>query len=77
LRLPPEVIWGQAMTQFSVYDLERRIAERATESPDISYTRKLLDRGVAQCSTPLSSSFLVYDASPSDAARASMVAARS
>ena len=37
------------MDQFSVYDLERRIAERATASPDVSYTRKFLDRGVEQC----------------------------
>jgi len=41
------------MDQFSVYDLERRIDERATESADISYTRKLLDRGVAQCAKKL------------------------
>jgi phosphoribosyl-ATP pyrophosphohydrolase len=41
------------MDEFSVYDLERRIEERATESPDVSYTRKLLDRGVAQCAKKL------------------------
>ena len=44
---------GQAMDKFSVYDLEHRIDERATESADVSYTRKLLDRGVAQCAKKL------------------------
>jgi phosphoribosyl-ATP pyrophosphohydrolase len=38
-----------AMDPFSVYDLERRVDERSTANPDLSYTRKLLDRGVAQC----------------------------
>src|SRR5258708_21060568 len=41
------------MDQFSVYDLERRIDERAAASADVSYTRKLLDRGVAQCAKKL------------------------
>src|SRR5580704_13276619 len=41
--------WGSAMDHFSVYDLERRVDERAAISADLSYTRKLLDRGVAQC----------------------------
>jgi phosphoribosyl-ATP pyrophosphohydrolase len=41
------------MDQFTVYDLERRIDERATDSPEVSYTRKLLDRGVAQCAKKL------------------------
>ena len=49
----PKVILGRVMDQFSVYDLERRIAERATVSAEISYTRKLLDRGVAQCAKKL------------------------
>jgi phosphoribosyl-ATP pyrophosphohydrolase len=44
---------GRVMDQFSVYDLERRIAERAAASADVSYTRKLLDRGVAQCAKKL------------------------
>ena len=44
---------GQGMDQFSVYDLERRIDGRATENADVSYTRKLLDRGVAQCAKKL------------------------
>jgi phosphoribosyl-ATP pyrophosphohydrolase len=37
------------MTQFTIADLERRIAERAKASPDESYTRKLLDKGAPQC----------------------------
>jgi len=36
-------------TTFTIRDLEARIAARATESAEVSYTRKLLDRGVAQC----------------------------
>ena len=41
------------MTEFTIYDLERRVHERAQASPDVSYTRKLLDRGVAQCAKKL------------------------
>jgi phosphoribosyl-ATP pyrophosphohydrolase len=37
------------MAMFTVHDLEKRIAERSRESAEVSYTRKLLDRGVAQC----------------------------
>ncbi len=37
------------MTSFSLHDLEKRVAERAGASADTSYTRKLLDRGVAHC----------------------------
>ena len=37
------------MDEFTIHDLERRIDERAKASPEVSYTRKLLDRGVAQC----------------------------
>ncbi len=47
------MILVRVMDQFSVYDLERRIAERAAASPEASYTRKLLDRGVAQCAKKL------------------------
>src|SRR5215467_15860581 len=47
------MILGKVMEQFSVYDLERRIDERAASSADVSYTRKLLDRGVAQCAKKL------------------------
>ena len=37
------------MGEFTIYDLERRVDERAEADPDVSYTRKLLDGGVAQC----------------------------
>ena len=38
-----------AMAKFTIHDLEQRVHERAQASADVSYTRKLLDRGVAQC----------------------------
>jgi phosphoribosyl-ATP pyrophosphohydrolase len=41
------------MDKLSIYDLERRVDERATADADVSYTRKLLDRGVAQCAKKL------------------------
>ncbi len=41
------------MNAFTVYDLEKRVSERALASPDVSYTRKLLDRGVAHCAKKL------------------------
>src|SRR5258706_5477108 len=34
---------------FSLHDLEQRLSERAAAGADASYTRKLLDRGVAYC----------------------------
>ena len=34
---------------FTIADLEKRIQERASASAEKSYTRQLLDRGVAQC----------------------------
>jgi phosphoribosyl-ATP pyrophosphohydrolase len=37
------------MAKFTIADLETRIAERAKASAEESYTRKLLDRGPAQC----------------------------
>src|SRR5262244_3603889 len=37
------------MTSFTLHDLEKRVQERADASAEASYTRKLLDRGVAQC----------------------------
>jgi phosphoribosyl-ATP pyrophosphohydrolase len=37
------------MANFTLHDLEDRVRERAKADPDVSYTRKLLDRGVAQC----------------------------
>jgi phosphoribosyl-ATP pyrophosphohydrolase len=41
------------MAKFTIHDLEQRVAERAQASPEVSYTRKLLDRGVAQCAKKL------------------------
>lgn len=38
---------------FSLHDLEQRVNERAAASADQSYTRKLLDRGVAHCAKKL------------------------
>jgi len=34
---------------FTLYDLEKRVADRAAASAEVSYTRKLLDRGTAHC----------------------------
>jgi phosphoribosyl-ATP pyrophosphohydrolase len=53
VRAAPEVIREVFMSEFTIYDLERRVDERAAADPDVSYTRKLLDRGVAQCAKKL------------------------
>jgi len=41
------------MPTFTLRDLERRINDRAKASADLSYTRKLLDRGVTHCAKKL------------------------
>ena len=41
------------MATFTLHDLERRVQDRAQAGADVSYTRKLLDRGVAQCAKKL------------------------
>ena len=41
------------MSSFTIRDLERRVQARAGESADVSYTRKLLDRGVNHCAKKL------------------------
>ncbi len=41
------------MSRFTLADLERRIAERAQASAADSYTRSLLDKGVAYCAKKL------------------------
>ncbi len=41
------------MPTFTLHDLERRVNDRARESADVSYTRKLLDRGVNHCAKKL------------------------
>ena len=41
------------MTTFTLHDLAARVKERAAVSADVSYTRKLLDKGVAHCAKKL------------------------
>ena len=37
------------MSLFTLHDLEKRVQDRAQASAEISYTRKLIDRGVNHC----------------------------
>ena len=41
------------MADFTLQDLEKRVQERAKASADVSYTRKLIDRGVSHCAKKL------------------------
>ncbi len=41
------------MTSFTIHDLEKRVRDRAKASADVSYTRKLIDRGVVHCAKKL------------------------
>ena len=41
------------MSKFTLADLEKRVQERAEASPGESYTRALLDKGVAHCAKKL------------------------
>jgi phosphoribosyl-ATP pyrophosphohydrolase len=41
------------MATFTLHELEKRIQDRARESADVSYTRKLLDRGINHCAKKL------------------------
>jgi phosphoribosyl-ATP pyrophosphohydrolase len=41
------------MPAFNLNDLAARVKERAAASPETSYTRKLIDRGVAHCAKKL------------------------
>src|SRR6516162_10250584 len=41
------------MEPFSVYDLEKRVQMRADAEPGTSYTRTLVDKGVAHCAKKL------------------------
>jgi phosphoribosyl-ATP pyrophosphohydrolase len=41
------------MTKFTLEDLAKIVASRASESADKSYTRKLLDAGVEKCAKKL------------------------
>ena len=38
---------------FTLDDLDRRVAERASASPEVSYTAKLLGRGIEKCAQKL------------------------
>ena len=42
-----------ATRAYSLQDLAARVKERASASPEASYTRRLLDKGVAQCAKKL------------------------
>jgi phosphoribosyl-ATP pyrophosphohydrolase len=48
--LPPKDL---SMSAFTIRDLERRVQARAGDSAEVSYTRKLLDRGVDHCAKKL------------------------
>ena len=41
------------MEPFTVYDLEKRVQTRAEAEPGTSYTRTLVDKGVAHCAKKL------------------------
>jgi len=41
------------MANFTLYDLEKRVQERAKASAHASYTRRLLDQGVGHCAKKL------------------------
>jgi len=41
------------MAAFSIHDLESRLKARAEASAEVSYTRRLLDRGPAHCAKKL------------------------
>src|ERR1700728_2807456 len=41
------------MAQFTLHDLEQRIGARAQAGAEISYTRSLIDKGVAHCAKKL------------------------
>jgi phosphoribosyl-ATP pyrophosphohydrolase len=41
------------MSRFTLHDLAARVKDRAKASPDVSYTRKLLDKGVGHCAKKL------------------------
>ena len=44
---------SRPMPSFTLHDLEKRVRERAKASADASYTRQLLDKGVAHCARKL------------------------
>src|ERR1700680_4638150 len=46
-------VGGRAMPAVPLQERAQRDKERAAASPDVSYTRKLLDKGVAHCAKKL------------------------
>lgn len=40
-------------SRFTLHDLAARVHERAAASAEVSYTRKLLDKGIAHCAKKL------------------------
>lgn len=46
------MLWSR-MADFTLQDLAARVKERAQASAETSYTRKLLDQGVAHCAKKL------------------------
>jgi phosphoribosyl-ATP pyrophosphohydrolase len=47
------MIKDQTMTSFTIHDLAATIDARASASGEVSYTRKLLDKGPAHCARKL------------------------
>jgi phosphoribosyl-ATP pyrophosphohydrolase len=41
------------MASLTLHDLEKRVQQRAKASAEVSYTRKLIDRGVSHCAKKL------------------------
>jgi len=41
------------MAAFTLHDLEKRVQDRAQAAPGTSYTRTLIDKGVAHCAKKL------------------------
>src|SRR5262245_34917692 len=54
-RRQAEMLWQarRLPMPFTIQDLEQRVKARAAASAEASYTRKLLDRGVAHCAKKL------------------------
>src|ERR1041384_3287902 len=51
--MPRKRCYTPTMSTFTLYDLEARVHQRAAVSAEQSYTRKLLDKGVAHCAKKL------------------------
>ena len=51
--MPRKRCYTPPMSTFTLYDLEARVHQRAAVSAEQSYTRKLLDKGVAHCAKKL------------------------